>query len=282
MDKRIIIIGSVAIAIAAVAVLAVLPWSSVLPWGADAAFRDLRESALAAPGVRGYFALAKGAAMDGYKFCPKPPKHGSVIVYDAASPKFFALAGELYTDALTLAKKRIAAHPGSAKAKAELAEAVARSAWWRLRRASPSQYKKIAAEIHEAAHLSPGKAIYWVMLARVTWWERKRPCKVQWAKAVKYLRRATRADPSCAVAYWMLAQMMALGPHYDVLAQKSAYDLKASVREWRLCYANRAHFNHFFFYYSKFLVRDGVWNSMQALGTAPPNSVPPKNWRVRQ
>ena len=252
--------------------------SSGHPQSAGAELRELRGAINRCSNERAYFALAERTLRDGYLYRSKPPTSGYVVAYHPASPKFFALAGECYGDALALVKKRRAA--GLPVSKASMAEAVARDAWWHARNARHAQYRAVVADIHRALRLDPKRAIYWAMLADATWRQMRRPCTPQWSKAVGFLKRAIYHNPKCAVAYWMLAQLMASGPHYNVMNLRSDYDPKACRRYDRLCYVNRNHMSRSFFYYSDFRVRDEIWNVMQGLGIAPPNSVPPKGWRV--
>lgn len=239
---------------------------------ASVALRELTKAVSGKLTEQQYFVLAKKAITDGYEYGIARSKSGHSV--DIVTSKYFAVAGKCYSKALELVQHRLA--EGHAVSDADQAGAIARAAWWHFRSADASEYPKIALNLRKAVHLNPTEAIYWAMLAQATWWQKKYPCEIQWAKAVKYLQHAINLDPRCAVAYWMLGQLMISGPRYDVLGMKLPYDLKAASRYDKLCYAHRANFNRFFFYYSETRVRNEIWNVMEALGTVPPNSQPPE------
>ncbi len=221
------------------------------------------------------FQLAKKAIVEGRAYRNAWFKAGHRIDY--VSPRYFAVAGKCYAKAVALVQKQLVM--GTAVSKAGQAEAIARFAWWRFRNADASEYPKIVLELQRAVKLNPHKAIYWVMLSTVTWRQELRPCLPQWTLAVKYLQTAVRINPKCAIAYFQLGELIAGGPHYNL--PRKTYNLKQSEIYYKLCYANRRHFNRFYYYYSDTWIRDSVWNIKEALGIVPPNTVPPKSGDAR-
>jgi predicted cupin superfamily sugar epimerase len=101
------------------------------------------------------------------------------------------------------------------------------------------------------------------MLAHVTLGVPGHPWAMEWHLSLTYLHRAIKVAPHCAQAYWKLRNMMLVRPDRHA---RQPYNARAVDEATRLCYKNRAHFNHFYYYYSRARIHNYVRMAKETMG----------------